>query len=501
MEEQKPKTIAEEAGLSDSWHPIDVAPIIPSQMRSQNSSATEAPFVGSLPPGVQQNVDFSATARNNGRGANLSLMPFAASGQSGVNSAIQSTTNLITGGGSGVELDTNGTLNPNQKRLNLTGVGVTVTNEADGTTTITGGGGDGLVHGNSVWWLDPAFTWFRDDFIGGSTGDIGELRWGLFGSPDLPAFTGGLSMANLGEFKWNNSAVASQVAYLSFLPAPGVGTRQRVWPLFDFPGWRATFIWRFHPSSDSSGTAANFSQKAMYVGFAFAASETSGALTRPTTFIGARYDTTATIADSTIKLEVVQNASSATNVRNNTQGTVIDTGITPAIDTYYRLDIVCTSAGALQMSINGAAPSDFTVITVTTTATSGAGSSVQAGGGLARLSVAAANGLGPHGAGSLVTVAGLLAGNAVLNGSHLIDTLSPSTNALFTFASSAVIGNNITNFTLTGYPALIPIIMFGNDTTAGPATDTCMPIDFFSFVWNKGLAGATNPDATLNRYW
>lgn len=100
-EEQKPKTIAEEAGLPDNWHPIDVKPIIPSQMRD-NSSATAAPFVGTLPPTFQQNTDFSGTSRASGRGPNLSLMPLGVQGNPQTNAGIQSTAVKATSGSSTV---------------------------------------------------------------------------------------------------------------------------------------------------------------------------------------------------------------------------------------------------------------------------------------------------------------------------------------------------------------------------------------------------------------
>ena len=51
----------------------------------------------------------------------------------------------------------------------------------------------------------------------------------------------------------------------------------------------------------------------------------------------------------------------ATVYINNTQGTVIDTGVTPTVSTFHRLDIQCIAAGIITMSFDGAAPQSFTV--------------------------------------------------------------------------------------------------------------------------------------------
>lgn len=92
MAEEKRPTIQEEAGLPSNWEPIDVAPIIPSQLQTPaNSSGTSAPYVGSLPPSFQQNVDFAATARGGGNLPNLSLMPLGIQGNPSTNAAITST--------------------------------------------------------------------------------------------------------------------------------------------------------------------------------------------------------------------------------------------------------------------------------------------------------------------------------------------------------------------------------------------------------------------------
>lgn len=92
MAEEKRQTLNEEAGLPENWVPLDQPPIIPSQLQTPaNSSGTSTPYVGSLPPSFQQNVDFAATARGGGNLPNLSLMPLGIQGNPSTNAAITST--------------------------------------------------------------------------------------------------------------------------------------------------------------------------------------------------------------------------------------------------------------------------------------------------------------------------------------------------------------------------------------------------------------------------
>src|SRR6185437_10111515 len=109
-------------------------------------------------------------------------------------------------------------------------------------------------------------------------------------------------------------------------------------PLLGQPSWKMIFVWRFHPASESNGTPINFNKKSVYIGLAGSGQAlVDHSMSRPALFIGARFDTdptTPTIGDTTIHLEAVANPFSATNARNNTQGTVVDTGIAPAPDVY-----------------------------------------------------------------------------------------------------------------------------------------------------------------------
>jgi hypothetical protein len=432
------------------------------------------------------------------------VAPLPPGGVPAINSAAATVTRtIVQNSGGGILLETGNIPNANQGVLNLLpGTNIQLASDINGGVTITGSGGDGLVHGDKIWAIDPAYVILRDEFISNSTGGIGQLEWQTFGTLNTSGYTGGLSAMNIGEFGWANSGIASQTGGLIFSPTPSTGAFQFGFPLLDFPGWKAIFIWRFHPSNDSSGAAANFLQKSMYIGFAFGVPNIDGAITRPNIFIGARYDTDTTapaISDTTIKLEAVENALGP-NTRNNTQGTVVNTGVTPAIDTYYRLEISCIASGVVTMSLNGSAPLTFNISTMVATAI--VGSTYQASAGLGRITFANTTGKPPWFAGSQVTIAGLTGTGIPLNGLHTTVPQEGTNNTIVIFDSNLSIGSTAASgFTATGFPALFPIFNWGNDTVAAPTTDTRIMVDYFGFVWNKGLAGATNPNATLPRYW
>ena len=53
------------------------------------------------------------------------------------------------------------------------------------------------------------------------------------------------------------------------------------------------------------------------------------------------------------------------------------------------------------------------------------------------------------------------------------------------------------------YPAMLPYLAFGNDTSASPvANSKAVTIDFFGFVWNPGVGGGSGtPNPVLPRYF
>ncbi len=371
--------------------------------------------------------------------------------------------------GSGLLLETNSQKNAIQGTLNLVaGSNIQLASDAFGGVTVAGTAtGDGLVHGDKIWAVDPAYVILRDDFISSSTGIIGQLGWNAFGGITSSAYESGTSAANIGEWSWVNNGIAGNTGGIMLFPAPSTGTFQFGLPILDFPGWKAIFIWRFNFLSQSSGNPMSFAH------------------------------TAPAISDSTIKLEAVFSSLSGSNARNNTQGIVVDTGLTPVMDKYYRLEISCITSGVVTMSLNGSTPSIFNLSPMVVTAA--AGSTHQASVGLARMTLNNANGKQPWFAGSLVTIAG---DTATFNGIHTTNPIEGTNNGIIVFASGATVGTAAAvGWTATGFPALFPIFNWGNDTVAGPTSDTRILVDYFGFVWNKGLAGATNPTATLPRYW
>lgn len=392
----------------------------------------------------------------------------------------------------------------NQKTTTVTNV---VNNIIQNPSSI-GIKGDGLVHGDAIWEIDPAYVSLRDDFVTGGTtdGTIGEMRWSVGGTNAgvTPFYAAGLGFGNMGEFGWANATTADAPA--AIFPLVGnVGYYQQLWPLLENPGWKAIFIWRFHREVDNIGAnvAPNFLKKSIYVGLAGmnASSSIIMSKSRPNIFIGARFDTDASdqggnISDTTIHLEAVTNPIALT--RNNTQGTVFDTGLVPAEDVYYRLEIQCIAAGVVTMSLNGSVPKTFTISQMTTTA--GASSEVQGSTGQARFLVGTTF-FGASG-GSKFTIAGLTGVTAPLNGSYVNSVGDAAFQTFAALSAASVTATAVTGWTLTGYPALIPFFSLGNSFAASLVTDLRIMAAFFSFVQNPGVGGGTGaPDPTKSRFF
>lgn len=206
------------------------------------------------------------------------------------------------------------------------------------------------------------------------------------------------------------------------------------------------------------------------------------------------------ISDSTMKFEVVANPLVGSTTRNNTVGSVIDTGLTPTGEKYYRLEIECVTAGTVTMSINGSTPQTLTIPKVTITDTSSG--QVNATNGYAEYGFTQqTGGLSPWSNGSAVTVSGLTGSAAVLNGSQVLGLANANMNSTtILWPTTASVGVTNSAVSVTGYPALIPFFTWGNDTEASPNADTVLAMDFYAFAWNGGLAGLT-PSSTISRYY
>ncbi len=306
----------------------------------------------------------------------------------------------------------------------------------------------------------------------------------------FPPHLGELVMGNNGSAD-GITAIFPQAASVS-----GTGTiNAAVFPLLDYPNWKMTWVWRFTRAQDGSlTTPANFNKKTFYIGLAFREGSVNS---RPSIFIGCRFDkdtTAPAISDATLKLEAVVNTVSGG--RNNTQGTVVDTGITPTENTWYRLDMLCTAAGVVQMAVNGAAFSSFTIPVYSD---SSGGTTSQRTNGQAQIQYGGLK--NPWGNGSKVTVSGITSTNAVLNGVQTV--LAGGGDTIVAWADTGgTLSLQVDTIATSGLPGVFPWMSFGNDTEASPVVDTSVRIDYFSFVWNPGVGGGTGtPDATKSRYF
>ena len=223
--------------------------------------------------------------------------------------------------------------------------------------------------------------------------------------------------------------------------------------------------------------------------------------------MGLRYDTDTTapaISDATFKFEVVTNFAAAGTTRVNTQGTVVNTGVTPALGTY-RLEIQCLASGVITMSLNGSTPVSFNIPTVTT----GGSNTVIVTDGVASLNMdnggGTTNSIIVFSAGSKTTFSGWGAPFASFNGAQTLvcvgDNGQPTHAAILTGLANT--GNTPVSGNITGLPAVVPLFSFGNDTQAAPvAFSTSLSCDFFSLIWNPGVGGGTGtPVSTKSRYF
>jgi len=228
--------------------------------------------------------------------------------------------------------------------------------------------------------------------------------------------------------------------------------------------------------------------------------------------------------DTTFKFELVENYSYGGSFRRQLQGTVVDTTVTPTLGTWYRLDMVCTVAGQVTLSLNGAHNHTFTASAITFGSNGSANYIANGTNGnyspalLATYPSSAATpngtfGIPFFGAGSSVTIAGLTGGSAGLNNSGTPWILEAETESgggsstIWFLTPGLTVANGAqTTGTLTGYPALTPVFLYGNDnsvaTSGRTGLDSRFYVDYFSLVWNKGIIDPTNsPTATDDRYW
>lgn len=218
------------------------------------------------------------------------------------------------------------------------------------------------------------------------------------------------------------------------------------------------------------------------------------------------------INDTTFQFEWVANPFNSTGPgnlsRNNTQGTVVNTSITPTENVWYRLDLQSTVAGQVVLTLSGGGQQFSNTMTcskVTLGDTTNSSSFnwfqtngwVKPNGG--SFTYNGTNTMAsPWGVGSILTVTnpptGMTTGPFVTYGN------GGSTNSIvFPFTPTITTGSK--NSTFTGYPALWPTFWSGNDSTSGfPTTGRAWNLDFFGLAYNPGLSGAA-VNTTYSRYF
>jgi hypothetical protein len=353
-----------------------------------------------------------------------------------------------------------------------------------------------------------------------SAAGMGELRWEQAGVGATYGRVNAGVYPNSGALNFWPSATTLNtgggIVFPSTTSDENSIVQNSYWPLLDSPGWKVTFVFSIMRDQNVSGgytaVAFNLTRSSFYIGLG--AQATSGMVTRrPAAFFGCRYDTDTTapsIGDTTFHLEACMNTlpTTSTTVFNaqGTNGGTFDTGIIPAEGVYYRLEISCTAADSVTITLNGVG----TTFTLTKVVSSAVGSlNIIAGNGAVQFGGTCTgttniNGYLGSAPGSKFTIGGLSGGNLVDNGDYICIAQRSGLSAPNALSSTAI-GAVGATFTLTGYPGLIPFASYWNDTTGAAPTvaSRAAAIDYFSFVWNPNLGpnAPGTPDSTKSRYW
>jgi len=374
--------------------------------------------------------------------------------------------------------------------------------------------GDSLVHGDAIWESDSGYVSMRDDFlfVSGSGNAINapfssELPW-YFSGPNASQFSG--AVPNLGNFLIPNNATANGAALLTPVGPQSGASSYDLWPLLDYPPWKLTWVFTvgrpyyFNVGSLPS-VAFSFAKTSLYIGLGAnplsSPFSTGSTPPRPPFFVGLRFDTDTTaptISDTAFVFESVSNNNGTiSTARNNTQGTTSSTSIVPTEGTAYRMEILCTTAGHVTMTLFNGSTSATATMAVPTWLTNGTNNFSSSNGvGVAGTVLSGTTASVPVGSGSKFTIAGT---SSVFDGSYVASGIGNATNINFLFAGS----HSSSGGTVSGNPALVPYCAFGNDTTATPtANSKALLVDFFSFVWNPGVGGGTGvPNSKKSRYF
>jgi len=395
---------------------------------------------------------------------------------------------------------------------------------------------DGLVHSPTPSWEgDAAFFCLRDEFYAitydSVNQQVGDLCWhnvGI-GGGNFTWFAGQGSLQPppyLGSTVLGNNFGSNSGGRLLLPYTSTSGDCASYWPVFDWPGWKLSWVFAPcqmlnqtpQPYDSSLAFTTNFLPAArFYIGLGGAWRDANGSnsVARPWCFAGLRFDSDASIGDTTYHFECVanpiqDNLSSAGG--NSTQGNVYDTGIAPKENTPMRLDMECTTAGSVTLTLSGGGQSATTSLAMPQYAPSGVGigmGSITVSGNtayptLAWVTSGVANFRGgfSFGSGSIVAISGITGTYSGYNGTY--QTIQAGgTCTLITpdplngSASSGSLGGSPV---FSGYPALMPILsLCANTSTSG---QLAVRTHFFSFVWNYGIASpSASTVSTSARYW
>ena len=395
---------------------------------------------------------------------------------------------------------------------------------------------DGLIHGDKIWEVDPAYVIWRDDFqFGGVTGGvdapIGDLNWDTASTGFTQLTRWNSAFPHLGQFQVLSNATSNDFFWMTNpIYNSSCGYLLSTLPLLENPGWKLVWVFNIGGFPQTTGTET-ITKTSMYIGLTCPSAGSAGGLwdiasasgtnARPPYFIGVRFDTDATspaISDSTFKLEVVGNYNIG-NSRNNAQGTVFDTGVVPSKQgDWYALEITCDAVGIVSMSFTDdkgtslcprTTPQTFTCPEMVCTASASAPQLVfSVGNGWNEITQSnLSSGTTPYntnfcwGGGSKITIAAASGGIGVYNGSCIV-TQEGNASSLFWPGTQVATGVANAGMTVTGYPALSPFIVFGNSSESSPTAARVIEMDFFSFVANPGVGGGSGtPNPLKSRYW
>ena len=438
--------------------------------------------------------------------------------------------------GQGTLLETNNVANADQTTLNLVaGSNISLAANAHGAVTITGtgGGGDGITHGETPWESDPAFVILRDDFISAANNAatspiISELPWSYAnsGGSGYPAMISG-GFPCVGSIGWMNSSTAAGISCMTCLNGASSYPQAFAMPVFDYPSWKTTWVFQLEKTLVANDAAWSWSQVSFYIGLGNwcpNSSLSTSMVPRLPCFCGLRYDTDTTapsIGDTQFVFECVQQVlsnSTPTRSTSNAQGNTSATGIHAVEGHIYRFEMLYTAVGSVQMTlVDGTAGTSYSA-TLTmpkwTLSNSHTSETQDTGSGIVGFNFANSGGsnmAAPFGPGSQIAVSGITtSGYTGLNGTWSCvggsnnGTASSIANSILYGSALPASGTTLTGSTFSGYSGVVPWFAFGNDSSASPvAASKGVKVDFFSFVWNPGLNTASpgTPNALKPRYW